>query len=99
MNEPLAVREAPASYQVMLDAQRIRPGYKQTEVGVIPEDWDALPLSAITSEIGDGLHGTPTYSSNVGGRGTLVFLIVANPRFPMVEPVNPSRNCPLTISV
>jgi len=70
MNEPLAVREAPASYQVMLDAQRIRPGYKQTEVGVIPEDWDALPLSAITSEIGDGLHGTPTYSSN----GTYFFI-------------------------
>jgi type I restriction enzyme S subunit len=22
----------------------VRPGYKQTEVGIIPEDWDALPL-------------------------------------------------------
>jgi type I restriction enzyme S subunit len=25
----------------------VRPGYKQTEVGVIPEDWDAVPLSVI----------------------------------------------------
>ena len=40
MNEPLTVREAPASYQIMLDSLRVRPGYKQTEVGVIPEDWE-----------------------------------------------------------
>ena len=45
MNEPLAVREAPASY--MLDAQRIRPGYKQTEVGVIPEDWEVKSLDSV----------------------------------------------------
>lgn len=38
VNEPLAVREAPASYAP--EAQRVRPGYKQTDVGVIPEDWD-----------------------------------------------------------
>lgn len=44
MNEPLAVREAPANYQVMLDALRVRPGYKQTEVGVIPEDWEIKPI-------------------------------------------------------
>lgn len=52
MSKPLAVREAPAKYQVMLDAQRVRPGYKQTEVGVIPEDWDVdsiVNLAAITT--------------------------------------------------
>jgi len=48
MNEPLAVREAPASYQAMLETQRIRPGYKQTEVGVIPKDWEIRPLNKIT---------------------------------------------------
>jgi type I restriction enzyme S subunit len=42
----------------------VKPGYKQTEVGVIPEDWDAVPMQAITTHIGDGLHGTPVYSSN-----------------------------------
>lgn len=46
MNEPLAVREAPARYQVVPEAQRVRSGYKcpkgykQTEAGVIPEDWE-----------------------------------------------------------
>jgi type I restriction enzyme, S subunit len=28
----------------------LKPGYKQTEVGVIPEDWDDLPLEEITKE-------------------------------------------------
>lgn len=31
----------------------VKPGYKQTELGVIPEDWDVLPLSAI-AEFLDG---------------------------------------------
>jgi type I restriction enzyme S subunit len=47
MNEPLSVQEAPAIYQVLLDTPRIRQGYKQTEVGVIPEDWEAVPLSRL----------------------------------------------------
>lgn len=40
----LEVREAPASYQVVLDSLRIRPGYKQSEVGVIPEDWEVAHI-------------------------------------------------------
>jgi len=60
MNEPLAVREAPAAY--VLETQPvgrasarlpvIPQGYKQTEVGVIPEDWDVdsiVNLAAITT--------------------------------------------------
>jgi type I restriction enzyme S subunit len=39
----------------------VRPGYKQTEVGVIPEDWDVRHLVHLTSEIGDGIHSTPEY--------------------------------------
>ena len=27
----------------------VKPGYKQTEVGVIPEEWDVLPLGKVTS--------------------------------------------------
>ena len=42
----------------------VKPGYKQTEVGVIPEEWDVAELSAVTTQIGDGLHGTPLYSTN-----------------------------------
>ena len=44
MSEPLAVREAPASYQVAQESQGVRPGYKQTEVGVIPADWVVKPI-------------------------------------------------------
>lgn len=70
MSEPLSVREAPASYQIMRDTLCVRAGYKcpkgykQTEVGVIPEDWDAKNMEQITIHIGDGLHGTPIYSPN-----------------------------------
>jgi len=39
----------------------LKPGYKQTEVGVIPEDWDVKPLVEISAEIGDGIHTTPEY--------------------------------------
>jgi type I restriction enzyme S subunit len=42
----------------------VKPGYKQTEVGVIPEDWSAVNMEKITAHIGDGLHGTPIYSPN-----------------------------------
>ena len=38
----------------------IRKGYKQTEVGVIPEDWDVVTLSSI-SDIRDGTHDSPKY--------------------------------------
>jgi type I restriction enzyme S subunit len=45
MTTELTAREAPASYVV--DAQRARPGYKQTEVGVIPADWDLFELNEL----------------------------------------------------
>ncbi len=37
------------------------PGYKQTEVGVIPEEWEIKPLFSLSTEIGDGIHSTPNY--------------------------------------
>jgi type I restriction enzyme, S subunit len=39
----------------------VKPGYKLTEVGMIPEDWDLRTLEKLTSEIGDGIHSTPKY--------------------------------------
>jgi type I restriction enzyme S subunit len=34
----------------------VKPGYKQTEVGVIPEDWDAVSLSQVCSmKSGEGI--------------------------------------------
>lgn len=41
----------------------LRPGYKQTEVGVIPEEWFVKPLKGLTTEISDGIHSTPEYVS------------------------------------
>ena len=37
------------------------PGYKETDLGVIPEDWDVMPLADVCSQICDGTHFTPQY--------------------------------------
>ena len=37
----------------------MKPGYKQTEVGVIPEDWEVISLVELASRITDGEHLTP----------------------------------------
>lgn len=42
----------------------VKEGYKKTEVGVIPKEWDVILLSDITSELGDGIHSTPLYDDN-----------------------------------
>jgi len=39
----------------------LKPGYKQTEVGIIPDDWQVRPLFSLSTEIGDGIHSTPNY--------------------------------------
>ena len=58
--EPLVAREAPASYEVMLNVQGVRPGYKLSEVGVIPEVWGAKKLGELasfrTGPFGSALH-------------------------------------------
>lgn len=37
----------------------IKQGYKQTDIGVIPEDWEVKPLYDCCSKITDGTHDTP----------------------------------------
>ena len=37
----------------------VRAGYKKTEVGVIPDDWDVYELGSCCSKITDGTHDTP----------------------------------------
>jgi type I restriction enzyme, S subunit len=46
----------------------VKPGYKQTEVGVIPEDWDVKPLG----DIGESLIGLTYRPADVRSHGTLV---------------------------
>ena len=52
----MEVREASAEYLVQA-VPRVPKGYKQTEVGVIPEDWDVVPL-------GNSLRRSPNYGIN-----------------------------------
>src|SRR5438128_182091 len=43
----------------------VRPGYRQTEMGVIPEDWDAARLGDKTTKVGSGvtpIGGTRVYT-------------------------------------
>jgi type I restriction enzyme S subunit len=41
----------------------VRPGYKLTEVGVIPEDWGVEVLTSVARKITDGDHVTPRRTS------------------------------------
>ncbi|MGB3906954.1 MAG: restriction endonuclease subunit S [Methanomethylovorans sp.] len=45
-------------------AESIPPGYKQTEVGVIPEDWDIVKALDACSKIQDGTHFSPQIGGN-----------------------------------
>ena len=38
-----------------------KQGYQQTEIGIIPDDWDLIKLEAISNQIGDGIRSTPKY--------------------------------------
>ena len=42
----------------------LRPGYKLTEVGVIPEEWEVFPLVDRATQITDGEHLTPRRSAS-----------------------------------
>ena len=57
------VAEISPKYLAEVASNTIRSGYKQTEVGVIPEDWSLVKLEKLTSLIIDGTHHTPTYTS------------------------------------
>ncbi|MCD6437760.1 MAG: restriction endonuclease subunit S [Halomonas sp.] len=46
-SETMEVREVSPGYGVMADKPAVPAGYKQTEVGMIPEDWDVLKLGSL----------------------------------------------------
>lgn len=46
---------------VEIKSVEIPAGYKLTELGLIPEDWEFKRLWEIATEIGDGIHATPRY--------------------------------------
>jgi type I restriction enzyme S subunit len=46
----------------------IKQGYKQTEIGIIPEDWEVEKFFDVTDLITCGLAATPTYVSEQNGK-------------------------------
>lgn len=58
------VAEMSSTYPAEIGSKSIPVGYKQTEVGVIPDDWGVSSFDNISSLIGDGIHTTPNYDEN-----------------------------------
>lgn len=48
----------------MMTQTKVRPGYKQTEVGVLPEHWEATKIESILDEISMGPFGSNIKVSN-----------------------------------
>lgn len=78
----MEVREASAAYAVTAPPQ-VTKGYKQTEVGVIPEDWSQTTIQDIATKVGSGVtptggskrykeYGRPFVRSQNVGWGTLL---------------------------
>jgi len=42
----------------------VKRGFKQTEIGFIPVDWEITQLQNLATDIGDGIHTTPIYTDN-----------------------------------
>ncbi len=49
-----------ANYQLLINNYQLPEGYKQTEVGVIPEDWDVVTIQDLTSLVTNGFVGKAT---------------------------------------
>ncbi len=44
-----------------LNSPSIPKGYKQTEAGVVPQDWEVKPFTQVTDLITCGIAATPDY--------------------------------------
>ena len=49
----------------------VKPGYKQTDVGVIPEEWEVKTLGSLTTLLTNGFVGTATTAYVEGDDGVL----------------------------
>jgi len=64
----------------------VKQGYKQTEVGVIPEDWDQHSISTITTQIIDETHHTPKYTATIGECAINTVSVTTNQGFKNIVP-------------
>lgn len=53
-NDEMKVQDTSANCQLSTVNSQLKDGYKQTEVGVIPSDWDVLSLGGLTTYLGSG---------------------------------------------
>jgi len=54
----------------------VKPGYKQTEVGIIPEDWEVSRLGEVVSRFANG--GTPSTKHEAYWRGNIPWITGAD---------------------
>lgn len=63
----MVVRDASARYDLQAAQPAVPVGYKQTEVGVIPEDWDIAAAAAFTNPSAPVCYGVVQVGRNVDG--------------------------------
>jgi type I restriction enzyme S subunit len=75
----------------------LKPGYKQTEVGVIPEDWDVKPLSAF-ADVKTGPFGSSLHERDYVSDGTPIITVehlseqcVVHENIPLVSDIDRNR--------
>jgi len=56
------LRNSAPRHGARADEQEVPPGYKRTDVGVIPDDWALASCDALCLKIQDGTHFSPTPS-------------------------------------
>ncbi|WP_396643565.1 restriction endonuclease subunit S [Methylomonas sp. 2B] len=87
-----AVNEASAAYRLQAGkAALLRPGYKMTEVGVIPEDWASSPLGKHAS-FRTGPFGSALHKSDYANDG----IPVINPMHIINGKIEPTRTMTIT---
>ena len=66
----MEMKEASAD-RFVAAGHRLPAGYKQTDVGVIPEDWQTDSLGELTVLMTNGFVGTATRHYAINGNGVL----------------------------
>ncbi len=67
------------------ETERVPPGYRRPEVGVIPEDWIALPISKIVQNIIDYRGRTPRKLGMTWGEGNIPALSARNVKMGFID--------------
>ena len=76
--EAMEVRDASVGYAPQVGMPVVPEGYKQTEVGVIPEDWEVATILEVTDQIMDFRGRTPRKLGMGWGGGDIPALSAGN---------------------